>query len=73
METILLHMMLLLDGSILCLDAILHDEVDDDATLDPLLLANSNVDAIHDVGDDPNLRDDVANDATSSSCSSSSH
>ena len=25
METILLHMMLLLDGSILCLDAILHD------------------------------------------------
>ena len=62
-ETTLLHMMLLLDGSTLCLDAILHDDVDDDTTLDALLLANSN-DAIHDVGHDPNLHDDVANDAT---------
>ena len=61
--TILLSVMLLLDGSILCRDAILHDDVDDDATLDALLLANSN-DAIRDVDHDPNLHDDVANDAT---------
>ena len=59
METILLHMTPLHDGSIPCLDAILHD----DATLDALVLVNSN-DAIHDVGHDPNLHDNVANDAT---------
>ena len=63
METTPLHMMLLLDGSVLHLDATLHDEVDDDASLDALLLANSN-DAIHDVVHDPSLHDDMANDAT---------
>ena len=56
-------MMSLLDDSIPCLDAILHDELFYDANLDALLLANSN-DAIHDVVHDPNIHDEVANDAT---------
>ena len=63
METILLHMMSLPDDSTLCLDATLHDELDDDASLDALLLANSS-DAIHDVDRDPNIHDEMANDAT---------
>ena len=63
METILLHMMSLLDDSILGLGAILHDELVHDANLDDLLLANSN-DALHDVDRDPNIHDEVANDAT---------
>ena len=61
-ETILLHMMSLLDDSILCLDATLLDELDGDNILDALLLANSS-DAIHDVDHDPNIHD-MANDAT---------
>ena len=63
METILLHMMSLLDGSTPYLDAILHDELSYDANLDALLLADSN-DAIHDVVHDPNSHDEVAHDAT---------
>ena len=62
LETILPHMMFLLVGSIL-LGAILLDELDEDANLGALLLANSS-DAIHEVGHDPNSRDEVANDAT---------
>ena len=62
-EATLLHMMSLLDGSILCLDATLLDELDNDASLDALLLANSN-DAIHEVAHDPNTHDEMANDAT---------
>ena len=59
METILLHMMSLLDDSTPYLDAILHD----DAHLDDLVLANSN-DVLHDVGHDSNIHDEVAHNAT---------
>ena len=62
METILLHMMSLLDGSIQCLDANLHDELVYDATLDALLLANSD-DTIHDVVLDLCSHDEMAHDA----------
>ena len=50
-ETILLRMVLRLDGSILCLDAIHHDDVANvvDATLDVLLLGYPNDDAIRGV------------------------
>ena len=51
------------DGSILCLDATLLDELYVDANLGAILLANSN-DAIHDVDHDPNNHDEVANGAT---------
>ena len=63
METILLHRMSLPDGSTLCLDATLLDEVDNDANLDALLIANSK-NAILDVDHDPNNHDEMANDAT---------
>ena len=63
METILPHMMSLPDGAILCLDATLLDELEDDANLDVLLLANSN-DDVHDVDHDPNNHDEMANGAT---------
>ena len=61
-DTILLHMISLLDDSIQRLDATLHDELVYDANLDALLLANSN-DAIHDVVRDPNTHDEVNHDA----------
>ena len=48
METILLHIMILLDDSMPCLDDILHDELVDDANLVVLLLVDY-PDAIHDV------------------------
>ena len=57
-ETILLHMILLVDGSIPYPDAILLDELDYDAKIDALLLANHN-DAILDVVHDPNNDDDT--------------
>ena len=63
METILLHMMILLDDSMLHLDDILHDELVDDASLAVLLLVDY-PDAIHDVVLDPNIHDEVAHDAT---------
>ena len=63
METILLHMMSLLDDSIPYLDAILHDELVYDDNLDALLLANPD-DTIHDVVLDPNTHDEMAHDAT---------
>ena len=56
--TILLHMILLVDGSIPYLDAILLDELDYDAKVDVLLLANHD-DAILDVVHDPNNNDDT--------------
>ena len=59
METILFHMMSLLDDSIPYLDAILHD----DANLDDLVLAKSNA-VLHDVVHDSNIHDEVAHDAT---------
>ena len=52
METILLHMMILLDDSMLLLDNILHDV--EDANADALLLVDHS-DATHDVGLDPNM------------------
>ena len=58
METILLHMMILLDDPKLCLDGILHD-----ANLAVLLLVDCH-DAIHDVVLDPNIHDEVTHDAT---------
>ena len=63
METILLHMMILLDDSMPRLDDILHDELVDDASLAVLLLVDY-LDAIHDVVLDPNIHDEVAHDAT---------
>ena len=63
METILLHMMLLLDDSIPCHDAILLDELVYDTTLDARLLADNN-DAIRDVVHDPNNHDEMAHTAT---------
>ena len=63
METILLHMMSLLDDSNPYLDDILHDELLYDANVADLLLVDSN-DAIHDVVHDPNIHDEVAHDAT---------
>ena len=63
METILLHMMSLLDDSSPYLDDILRDELVDDANFAVLLLVDSN-DAIHDVVHDPNIHDEVAHDAT---------
>ena len=63
METILLHMMIVLDDSMLRLDDILHDELVDDASLAVLLLVDS-LDAIHDVVLDPNIHDEVAHNAT---------
>ena len=62
METILLHMMSLLDGSIQCLEANLHDELGNDATLDALLLATSD-DTVHDVVLDLCTHDDMGHDA----------
>ena len=67
MEAILPHMMFLLDGSILRLGATLLDELDENASLDALLLANSN-DAIHDAGHDPNGHDEVANESFDATC-----
>ena len=63
METILLHMMLLLDDSIPCHDGILLDELVYDTTLDAHLLADNN-DAIRDVVHDPNNPDEMAHNAT---------
>ena len=54
METILLHMMILLDDPKLCLDGIFHDEFVYDANLAVLLLVDCH-DAIHDVVHDPNM------------------
>ena len=51
METTLLHMMILLDDSMLLLDDILYDV--EDANADALLLVD-HCDATHDVGHDPN-------------------
>ena len=63
METTLLHMTILLDDSMLRLDDILHDVVED-ANFDVLLLVDY-PDAIHDVDLDPNIQDDeVAHGAT---------
>ena len=59
METILLHMMILLDDPKLCLGGILHD----DANLAVLLLVDCH-DATHDVVHDPNCHDEVVRDAT---------
>ena len=63
METILLHMMILLDDSMPRLDDTLRDELVDDASLAVLLLVEY-PDAIHDVVLDPNIHDEVAHDAT---------
>ena len=63
MGTILLHMMILLDDSMLRLDDILHDVVVEDANLAVLLLVDY-PDAIHDVALDPNIHDEVTHDAT---------
>ena len=63
METVLLHMTIVLDDSMLCLDDILHDELVDDANLAVPLLVDY-PDAIHDVVLDPNIHDDVTHDAT---------
>ena len=57
-ETTLLHMMLLVDGSIPYPDATLLDELNYDAKIDDLLLANHD-DAILDVVHDPNNSDDT--------------
>ena len=54
METILLHMMILLDDSMLLLDDDLHSIVEDEKDAVPLLVDEP--DAIHDVGLDPNTR-----------------
>ena len=52
METTLLHMMILLDDSMLLLDDILHDVVEN--ANDVVLFLVDHPDAIHDVGHDPN-------------------
>ena len=57
-KTTLLHMMLLVDGSIPYSDATLLDELDYDGKIDALLLANPD-DAILDVVHDPNNNDDT--------------
>ena len=62
MGTILLHMMILLDDSMLRLDDILHDKLVDDANLAFLLLVDY-PDAIHDVVL-PNIHDEVTHNAT---------
>ena len=59
-ETILLHMMSLLDGSIQCLDAILLDELVYDANHDALLLLANSDSTIHDVVHDPNIHEEMA-------------
>ena len=64
METILLHMMFLLDDSSPYLDDILHDELFYDANVAALLLLVDSNDAIHDIVHDPNSHDEVAHDAT---------
>ena len=51
METTLLHMMILLDNSMLLLDDILYDVEDANAAV---LLLVDHPDATHDVGHDPN-------------------
>ena len=61
-ETILLHMMPLVDDSSQYLDPTLPDEMDD-ANIDVLLLDSSGDDT-HVVGHDHNIPDEVANDAT---------
>ena len=58
-ETTLLHMMLLVDGSIPYPDAILLEELDCDAKIDALLLLPNHDDAILDVVHDPNNNDDT--------------
>ena len=63
METILLHMMILLDDPILHLDDILYDVLAEDANFGALLLVDY-PDAIHDVDLDPNIHDEVAHGAT---------
>ena len=63
METILLHMKILIGDSMPRLDDILHDDLVDDANLVVLLLVDY-PDAIHDVVLDPNIHDEVAHDAT---------
>ena len=64
METILLHMMFLLDDSNPYLGNILCDEVFHDANVAaPFLLVDYN-DAIYDVVHDPNIHDEVALDTT---------
>ena len=63
METILLHMMILLDDPKLGLDGILHDELAYDANLVVLLL-DEFYDATHDVVLDPNIHDEMIHDAT---------
>ena len=62
METTLLHMMILPDDSMLLLDDILHDVVEDANTA--VLLLVDHFDAIHDVDLDPNMHDEVAQKAT---------
>ena len=64
METILLHMMSLLDDSSQYLDDILHGELVDDTNFVALLLLVYSNDAIQDVVHDPNCHDEVVYDAT---------
>ena len=61
METILLHMMILLDDSKLLLDDDLRSIVEDEKDAAPLLV--DEFDAIHDVGLDPNTRHMMAREA----------
>ena len=61
METILLHMMILLDDSMLPLDDDLRSIVEDGK--DVALLLVDEPDAIHDVGLDPNTRHMMAREA----------
>ena len=61
METILLHMMILLDDSMLPLDDDLRSIVEDGK--DAALLLVDEPDAIHDVGLDPNTRHMMAQEA----------
>ena len=61
METILLHMMILLDDSMLPLDDDLRSIVEDGK--DVALLLVDKPDAIHDVGLDPNTRHMMAREA----------
>ena len=61
METILLHMMILLDDSMLPLDDDLRSIVEDEKDAAPLLVDEA--DAIHDVGLDPNTQQMMAQEA----------
>ena len=63
METILLHMIILLDDPKSCLDDCLYDELVFDANFDVLLLVDCS-NATHDVVLDPNIHGEVAHDAT---------